>query len=103
MKRHQASQVPDTPSVEQKEEVKTSLSSQTSIISPKNGWQLGWLYATLAMEFVGGVVGGGLAGFYLDHWQGTSPLWTSILLVSGCAAGLFLLLHGITKLEGELD
>lgn len=81
----------------------TTPSSKTSTTSPQTGWQRGFMYGALATEFMAGVVGGGVAGYYLDRWQGTSPLWTLLLLVSGCAGGLYLLLRGISQLEHQAD
>lgn len=61
--------------------------------------QRAWLYGALAMELTVGVVGGALSGYALDHWQGTSPLWTLILLLVGFAGGFTLMLRGFSKLE----
>ena len=102
MKSQHASQTPES-SQEKESQGASNSSSETSSISPKTGWRLGILYGALAMEFMAGVVGGGVTGYYLDRWQGTSPLWTLLLLVIGCAAGLFLLLRGITQLEHQVD
>ncbi len=63
--------------------------------------QRAWLYGALAMELTVGVVGGALGGYALDHWQGTSPLWTVILLVLGFAGGFTLMLRGFSKLEDK--
>lgn len=65
------------------------------------GLRRAWMYGALAMELTAGVVGGGIGGYFLDRWQGTSPVWTLILLLLGFTGGFVLMLRGFLKLEGE--
>jgi ATP synthase protein I len=40
------------------------------------------------IEIIGGVVGGGLIGFLLDHWLGTRPWMMIVFFILGAAGGL---------------
>lgn len=53
--------------------------------APLSGLGLGM---RLALEFVVGVVAGGLLGWGLDRWLGTQPWLMVVLLVLGTAAGV---------------
>jgi ATP synthase protein I len=67
------------------------------------GLKQAWLYGVLASELAAGVAGGSLAGFFLDRWLGTSPLFTILLLLLGSAGGFFLFLRGLKKLEAGYE
>jgi ATP synthase protein I len=47
-------------------------------------------------ELVAGFVAGGLMGYGLDHWLGTSPLFMIFLMILGICSG-FLNIYRLTK------
>jgi ATP synthase protein I len=47
-------------------------------------------------ELVAGFVAGGLMGYGLDHWLGTSPLFMILLMILGICSG-FLNIYRLTK------
>lgn len=46
-----------------------------------------WRVSGMGMELTGSIVGMALLGWLVDRWQGTSPLWTLVLLGVGMVGG----------------
>ena len=41
----------------------------------------------LSADLIAGLAGGGIAGYFLDRWQGTFPLWFLICFLLGAIGG----------------
>lgn len=53
------------------------------------------------IEIIGGVVGGGLIGWVLDYWLGTTPWMMIVLFVLGAAGGLRNAYRRLSRLSDE--
>jgi len=51
----------------------------------------------LGLIMVGAVAGGLLAGFYLDRWLGTGPLFTIALTAAGIGGGMLAVYRMVMK------
>ena len=58
----------------------------------------GW---TVATEFVGAMLAGGLLGWFIDRWAGTGPWAMIVLLLLGFATGLRSVLRQQKNFDGE--
>ena len=58
----------------------------------------GWSVAT---EFVGAMLAGGLLGWFIDRWAGTGPWGMIVLLLLGFVTGLRSVLRQQKKFDGE--
>jgi ATP synthase protein I len=56
----------------------------------------------MASELVGAVLVGGLIGYFLDRWLGTTPWLFLIFFFMGFAAGIINVLRAFTKLQAEI-
>lgn len=56
----------------------------------------------MASELVGAVLVGGLIGYVLDRWLGTTPWLFLIFFFLGFAAGILNVLRAFTKLQEEI-
>ncbi len=57
----------------------------------------------MASELVGGVIVGGLIGYFLDQWLGTTPWLFLVFFFVGFAAGILNVVRGFTRLQKEID
>ncbi|MFM9957493.1 MAG: AtpZ/AtpI family protein [Phycisphaerales bacterium] len=55
----------------------------------------------VAMELAGSIIGMALIGWFIDRWQGTSPLWTLILTGVGGVGGFYNFLRKALALNRE--
>jgi len=53
-----------------------------------------WRVSGMGMELTGSIVGMALLGWLIDRWQGTSPVWTLVLLAVGMVGGGYNFLRG---------
>lgn len=60
-------------------------------------------YSALGFEFAGIVVTGVLAGYYIDQYLGTPPLFTLLLTLGGMGGALFRLLWGLKRFNSHSD
>ena len=58
----------------------------------------GWSVAT---EFVGAMLAGGLLGWFIDRWAGTGPWAMIVLLLLGFVTGLRSVLRQQKNFDGE--
>lgn len=58
-------------------------------------------YTALSFEFAGSVVAGVVAGYYLDGYLGTAPLFTLGLTTAGMGAALYRLLWNLKKFNSH--
>ena len=58
----------------------------------------GW---SVAVEFVGAMLVGGLIGWFIDRQAGTGPWGLIVMLLLGFATGLRSVLRQQTKIDGE--
>ncbi len=56
---------------------------------------------SVAAEFVGAVLVGGLIGYFIDKYAGTGPWGMIVLLLLGFAAGLRAVLRQQKTIDGE--
>lgn len=56
----------------------------------------------MASELVGAVLVGGLIGYFLDQWLGTTPWLFLVFFFLGFAAGILNVLRAFTKLQEEI-
>lgn len=56
----------------------------------------------MASEFVGAVLVGGLIGFVLDRWLGTTPWLFLVFFFLGFAAGVVNVTRSFTRLQAEI-
>ena len=56
----------------------------------------------MASELVGAVLVGGLIGYFLDQWLGTSPWLFLVFFFVGFAAGVLNVVRGFTRLQAEI-
>ncbi|MDO9382494.1 MAG: AtpZ/AtpI family protein [Hyphomicrobiaceae bacterium] len=56
----------------------------------------------MASEFVGAVLVGGLIGFGLDRWLGTTPWLFLVFFFLGFAAGVVNVTRSFTRLQEEI-
>ena len=64
--------------------------------------RVGWRMAGLAGEVVSHMAAGGLLGWVLDNWLGTT-YWIMIGLVAGIATGLLAMIRGALRLNRQLE
>ena len=57
----------------------------------------------MASELVGGVLVGGLIGYFLDQWLGTTPWLFLVFFFVGFSAGIMNVVRGFTRLQKEID
>ena len=58
----------------------------------------------LGLELISGVVVGGLIGWFLDQWLGTSPVFLVIFFAFGAAAGILNVMRTAQRANiGETD
>ncbi len=69
---------------------------------PRTWARLGPLLAG-GTELAAGVVGGVIAGYYLDRYLGSAPWLTLLFTVAGLAGGLGRLLWVLKRLEKKQD
>ncbi len=60
-------------------------------------------FMALGMEFAVIVVAGVLAGYYLDMWLGTPPLFTLLLTLGGMGGALYRLIWGLKQSRSVSD
>lgn len=56
----------------------------------------------MASELVAAVLVGGAIGYALDHWLGTTPWFSFVLLILGFAAGVRNVLRGYEKVQADI-
>ena len=56
----------------------------------------------MSSELVGAIVVGGLIGYGLDRWLGTTPWLFLVFFVFGFAAGILNLLRAYKQMQGEI-
>jgi ATP synthase protein I len=56
----------------------------------------------MSSELVGAIVVGGLIGYGLDRWLGTTPWLFLVFFVLGFAAGILNLLRAYQQMQGEI-
>jgi F0F1-type ATP synthase assembly protein I len=54
-------------------------------------------YLALGFQIAGSIVGGLIAGYYLDDWVGSAPLFTLLFAVGGLYGSLRILLWSLKK------
>ncbi len=54
-------------------------------------------YLALGFQIAGSIVGGLIAGYYLDHWLGTAPLFTLLFAIGGLYGSLRILLWSLKR------
>jgi F0F1-type ATP synthase assembly protein I len=57
----------------------------------------GGRYAAVGFEFAGAIVGGMLAGYFLDDYAGTQPLFTILFTLAGLYGAVRVLLWTLKK------
>jgi F0F1-type ATP synthase assembly protein I len=55
----------------------------------------------IALDPVYGIIAFGLAGYGIDHWQGTWPRWTGILAITGLVAGFYRFIREAGRLNKD--
>ena len=60
-------------------------------------------FAALGFEFAGIVVAGVVAGYYLDGWLHTAPLFTLSLSLAGMGGALYRLLWMLRRFNSQSD
>ena len=58
-------------------------------------------FAALGFEFAGIVVAGVIAGYYLDGWLHTAPLFTLLLTLAGMGGALYRLLWMLKRFSSQ--
>jgi F0F1-type ATP synthase assembly protein I len=58
-------------------------------------------FAALGFEFAGTVVAGVVAGYYLDGWLHTAPLFTLLLTLAGMGGALYRLLWMLKRISSR--
>jgi F0F1-type ATP synthase assembly protein I len=58
-------------------------------------------FAALGFEFAGIVVTGVIAGYYLDGWLHTAPLFTLLLTLAGMGGALYRLLWMLKRFSSQ--
>lgn len=53
--------------------------------------------STVGMAFVSGMIVGGVMGYFIDKWLGTSPWFLFIFIILGIIAGIKNALHFLKK------
>ena len=53
----------------------------------------------VSSEFIAGIIVGGLIGWVIDYWAGTSPLGLIVFLLLGFAAGILNVLRATGKVS----
>ena len=66
--------------------------------SPQDSqWTKGARFAGLGTEFGGIIVAGVVAGYYIDEWLGTSPLFLLVFTLGGFAGALARLIRMLKR------
>jgi F0F1-type ATP synthase assembly protein I len=60
-------------------------------------------FGALGFEFAGTVVAGVVAGYYLDVWLHTAPLFTLLLTMAGMGGALYRLLWMLKRISSQSD
>jgi F0F1-type ATP synthase assembly protein I len=60
-------------------------------------------FGALGFEFAGTVVAGVVAGYYLDGWLHTAPLFTLLLTMAGMGGALYRLLWMLKRISSQSD
>jgi F0F1-type ATP synthase assembly protein I len=60
-------------------------------------------FGALGFEFAGTVVAGVVAGYYLDVWLHTAPLFTLVLTLAGMGGALYRLLWMLKRFSSQAD
>jgi F0F1-type ATP synthase assembly protein I len=60
-------------------------------------------FAALGFEFAGTVVAGVVAGYYLDVWLHTAPLFTLLVTLAGMGGALYRLLWMLKRFGSNSD
>jgi F0F1-type ATP synthase assembly protein I len=58
-------------------------------------------FGALGFEFAGTVVAGVVAGYYLDGWLHTAPLFTLLLTFAGMGGALYRLLWMLKRISSQ--
>ena len=58
-------------------------------------------FGALGFEFAGTVVAGVIAGYYLDVWLHTAPLFTLLLTLTGMGGALYRLLWMLKRISSQ--
>jgi F0F1-type ATP synthase assembly protein I len=58
-------------------------------------------FAALGFEFAGIVVAGVIAGYYLDGWLHTAPLFTLLFTLAGMGGALYRLLWMLKRISSQ--
>lgn len=58
-------------------------------------------FIAFGMEFALSVVAGVMAGYYIDGYLGTAPLFTLLLTIGGMAGGLYRLLWSLKTFNSQ--
>ena len=60
-------------------------------------------FIALGMEFAGTVVAGVIAGYYLDDWLRTAPLFTLLVTLGGTAGAVTRLIWNLKQTNSHSD
>jgi F0F1-type ATP synthase assembly protein I len=60
-------------------------------------------FGALGFEFAGTVVAGVIAGYYLDKWLHTAPLFTLLVTLAGMGGALYRLLWMLKRFSSQSD
>jgi len=60
-------------------------------------------FGALGFEFAGTVVAGVVAGYYLDQWLHTAPLFTLLVTLAGMGGALYRLLWMLKRFSSQSD
>ena len=83
--------------------VKTEQAGRKAAHDVQAGSGRGMAYGMrMASELVGAVVVGGLIGYALDHWLGTTPWLFLVFFTLGFVAGIMNVLRGYNRLQSEI-
>ncbi|HVM95496.1 MAG TPA: AtpZ/AtpI family protein [Candidatus Acidoferrales bacterium] len=75
--------------------------SEDVIPSDNNSLVAAARYAAFGFEFAGSVVAGVVAGYYLDRYTGTSPLFLLIFTLGGMGGALYRLLWNLKQVDSQ--
>ncbi|MBI3786282.1 MAG: AtpZ/AtpI family protein [Deltaproteobacteria bacterium] len=78
-------------------------SKEHRIANDDNSFIAGARYAAFGFEFAGSVVAGVVAGYYLDRYTGTSPLFLLLMTLGGMGGALYRLIWNLKQFSSQRE